>query len=175
MPASLGFWPFRRSRAEADAERLLQVLIQASRRRGFFGPGRAPDTLEGRLELLHLHGVLGLLRLQRDSALAPLAQAFVDRLFRHLDAGLREAAVGDTAVPKRMRKIAGDFYGRLSAYEAGLAGGDLARAIGRNVLGAESAPFAGALAGYAAAARAALSDAPVEALFVLSTWPAAPD
>jgi cytochrome b pre-mRNA-processing protein 3 len=175
MPASWEFWRRRRSRAETDAVRLVQAVIQAARRPGFFGLGGAPDTLEGRLEVLVLHGALALLRLKRDPALEPLAQSFVDNLFRHLDAGLREAGVGDTAVPKRMRKIAGDFYGRVNAYEAALAGGDLAGALGRNILGDAASPFASGLARYVGAVSAALDAAPTEALFDLSTWPPAPD
>jgi cytochrome b pre-mRNA-processing protein 3 len=174
MPANWDFFRRRRSRADADAVRLVQVVIQAARRPGFFGAGKAPDTLEGRLELLMLHGALALLRLKRDPALEPLGQAFVDRLFGHVDAGLREAGVGDTAVPKRMRKIAGDFYGRVSAYEAARAGGGLAATIGRNVLGDEAAPFAAALADYVETSFGALEAAEPEALFALSTWPAAP-
>jgi cytochrome b pre-mRNA-processing protein 3 len=174
MPANRDFFRRRRSRADTDAVRLVQAVIQAARRPGFFGPGRAPDTLEGRLEVLMLHGALALLRMKRDPALEPLAQTFVDRLFGHVDAGLREAGVGDTAVPKRMRKIAGDFYGRVSAYEAALAGGALVVTIGRNVLGDEVAPFAPSLADYVQASLAALNAAGPEALFELSTWPSAP-
>jgi cytochrome b pre-mRNA-processing protein 3 len=174
MPANWDFWRRRRSRAETDAIRLVETVIRASRRPGFFGPGKAPDTLEGRLELLMLHGALALHRLKHDPALEPLAQHFIDRLFGHVDAGLREAGVGDTAVPKRMRKIAGEFYGRVSAYEAAVTGGRLAAALGRNVLGDEAAAFAAALARYAEAAAAALESAPPEALFALSTWPQAP-
>lgn len=174
MPANWDFWRRRRSRAETDAVALVQAVIQAARRPGFYGPGRAPDTLEGRLEVLMLHGALALFRLKQDPALEPVAQFFVDLLFGHIDAGLREAGVGDTAVPKRMRKIAGDFYGRAAIYEAAQKQGDLAAALGRNVLGDEAAAFAPELAAYVTAAAAALEGADLEALFALSTWPAAP-
>ena len=97
------FWPFRPSRADLDADRLLDAVTQAARRPVFFGEGRAPDTLEGRLEVMTLHAVLALIRLHAEPVAAPLAQAFADKLFRQFDAGLREAAVGDLTVPKRMR------------------------------------------------------------------------
>ena len=49
-------WPFHRSRADEDAESLLAAVTQASRRPALFGEGRIPDTLEGRFELMTVHG-----------------------------------------------------------------------------------------------------------------------
>ena len=49
--------------------------------------------------------------------------------------------VGDTAVPKRMKKLGEAFYGRAHAYDAALDAGDedaLAAALGRNVIGQEA-------------------------------------
>src|SRR5687768_56804 len=102
----MAIWPFRPSRASQDAERLLEAVTAASRRPALFAPGRIPDTLEGRFEMLSLSAALAMLRLRADAGAAPLAQSFADRLFRSIDAGLREAGVGDTAVPKRMQKLA---------------------------------------------------------------------
>jgi cytochrome b pre-mRNA-processing protein 3 len=62
-----------------------------------------------------LFGSLAMIRLQADASATPLAQRFADRLFRLFDAGLREAGVGDLSVPKRIRGLAGAFYGRLQA------------------------------------------------------------
>jgi cytochrome b pre-mRNA-processing protein 3 len=171
-------WPFRRSRAEEDAQRLLDAVTQISRQPAFFGAGRVADTLEGRLEMVTLHACLALIRLGQDAALAPLGQAFADVLFRHFDAGLREAGIGDTAVPKRMRKIASSFYGRLDAYAAALAAPEeapLAEAVARNMLGVDAAsPFATVIARYARATVQAQTAAPVDALFRLDGWQAAP-
>src|SRR5262245_29059216 len=127
-------WPFQRSRADEDAERLLAAVTDASRRPAFFGEDRVGDTLEGRFELMTIHGALALIRLQGEPDAEPLAQAFADHLFSMFDAGLREAAVGDTAVPKRMHKLAGDFYGRLDAYGAALSDPSaLEAALARNI------------------------------------------
>ena len=166
-------WPFHRSRAETDAEALLSAVTSASRRPEFYGPDRAPDTMEGRFELMVVNGVLAMLRLQADPALKPLAQAFADRLFSQFDAGLREAGTGDTAVPKRMHKLAGDFYGRLDAYGAALT--DLAAlesALARNVWRLPSHAFAGRLASYLAKAAATQARAPISAMFTAEGWPA---
>jgi cytochrome b pre-mRNA-processing protein 3 len=170
----MGLWPFRRSRAQQDAERLLSAVIQVSRQPNFYGPDRVPDTLEGRFELMTLHAALALERLKAEPTLAPLAQQFTDRLFRHFDAGLREAGVGDLAVPKRIRKMAGAFYGRVKAYGEALAMGEaaLADALARNV-GVNDA-FATVLAAYARASAAQQADAPHERLSRLDGWATAP-
>lgn len=171
----MGIWPFRRARADTDAERLLAAVVQVSRQPNFFGEGRAPDTLEGRLELMTLHAALALRRLQAEPGLAPLAQAFADQLFRHFDAGLREAGVGDLTVPKRMRKIASAFYGRLQAYSVALDRADgaaLADALARNIGLAPG--FAAALADYAAATIGKQAAAGSDALMRLDGWAPAP-
>lgn len=166
-------WPFRRSRSEEDAERLLAAVAAASRRPDFFGENKVPDTLEGRFELVTLNAALALIRLRGADGAEPLAQAFADKLFRYLDAGLREAGVSDTAVPKRMHKLAGSFYGRLDAYAGALA--DAARlegALARNVWRAQSHPFAASLAAYALDAARRQAAAPVAALWDPAVWPA---
>ena len=170
-------WPFKPPRAREDAERLVARVTQISRQPSFFGEGRVPDTLAGRLEVVTLNASLAFLRLRQDSALEPLSQHFADVLFSSFDAGLREAGVGDTAVPKRMRRIAADFYGRLNAYANALAKGDAAaleRALSRNVLGAENAPFAVALSAYARANATLQAQAGPDALFRLDGWARAP-
>lgn len=176
--AGLGkIWPFGPSRARQDADRLVAAVTQISRQPDFYGEGRVADTLEGRLEMMTLMASLAFVRLRQEEGLAPLAQSFADTLFRSFDAGLREAGVGDTAVPKRMRRIASDFYGRLDAYSAALAAPDrpaLEAAIARNMLGASAAPYAPMLADYVLAARARQAEAPAQSLFRLDGWGAAP-
>ena len=179
MSVLAAFWPFSRSRADADAAALLAAVTQISRQPCFFGEGRTPDTLQGRLEIMTLNAVLAFIRLESDPGAAPLAQAFADQLFRQFDAGLREAGVGDLTVPKRMRKIAGAFYGRVKVYAEALAAGDAAAlegAIARNLFGAEpgQAPFAVVLADYALRNRVQQGDADTSALFRLNGWASAP-
>jgi len=142
-----------------------------------FGENRVPDTLEGRFELMALNGALALIRLKQEAELGALAQAFVDCLFRQFDAGLREEGVGDTSVPKRMHKLAGEFYGRAEAYGAAISERDpeaLAAAISRNALKADAHPFAPVLAAYALAVVQTQARQPPEALFEPDGWPAGP-
>lgn len=167
-------WPFRRSRADEDAERLLSTVTAVSRQPSFYGAARVPDTLEGRFELITLNAVLALVRLKASPEAAPLAQSFTDRLFKQFDAGLREDGVGDLTVPKKIRKLAGDFYGRLDAYTSALeaaAPGALQAAIERNLVGP---PFAADLAAYTAEVTKRQAEAPVERLFRLDGWGSAP-
>ncbi len=171
-------WPFGRGAAETDARRLVDTITHVSRRPELFGEGRVADTLAGRLEVMMVHACLAMVRLRLEPALTPLAQAFADRLFSQFDAGLREAGVGDLAVPKRMRIIAADFYGRLASYAGALAAQDqglLETALARNVLGAEAAPFAPALAAYVGAIAATQATAPAAAMLEPDGWlPALP-
>jgi cytochrome b pre-mRNA-processing protein 3 len=173
----MAIWPFRRSKADIDAARLLTLVTSASRKPAFFGAGRLADTLDGRFELMTLNAVLALIRLRAEDGAGPLAQAFTDQLFRQFDAGLREEGVGDTSVPKRMHRMAGAFYGRLEAYAAALGARDgdgLAAALSRNALGADGHPYAPALAQYALTAARQQAQAPLDALFSAEGWPAPP-
>ncbi|QGZ95282.1 hypothetical protein DSM104635_02131 [Terricaulis silvestris] len=168
----MGIWPFRRSRVGTDAQRLLEAVQAAGRRPALFGAGRAPDTLEGRFEIMALYAGQALLRLGAEPQAAPLAQAFTDTLFRHFDAGLREYGVGDTSVPKRMHKLAGDFYGRLDAYGRAITDQDataLAAALVRNA--GVSEDFASRLAPHVLRIVAQQAEAPFVALFESSAWP----
>jgi cytochrome b pre-mRNA-processing protein 3 len=172
----MGIWPFRRSRADQDGELLLSTVVQIARQPSFYGEGRAPDTLEGRLELMIVHAVMALLRLKAEGGLAPLAQAFTDKLFRSFDAGLREDGVGDLTVPKKMRKLASEFYGRLGAYTEAIEAGDagqLAAALVRN--GAAGEAFGANLAAYVQSGVAAQTERPAADMMRLDGWPPAPN
>jgi len=179
MKVLAAIWPFRPSRAEIDAEKLLATITQVARQPGFYGENRVPDSLQGRLELMMLHASLAFIRLRTDEGAAPLAQAFADKLFRQFDSGLREDGVGDLTVPKRMKTIARSFYGRLDAYAAGLKANDrgaLTEAIARNVFrtAPTNAGFAPALAGYAAATVEKQASQATAALFDSDGWTLAP-
>lgn len=172
----MGIWPFRRSHAAQDAELLLSAVVQIARQPSFYGEGRAPDTLEGRLELMTVHATMALLRLKAEAELAPLAQIFTDKLFRSFDAGLREAGVGDLTVPKKMRKLASEFYGRLGAYSESIGAADahqLGQALIRN--GACGEAFASDLAAYVLDGVSSQASRPARDLMRLDGWPPSPN
>lgn len=95
------------------------------------------DDFEGRFERLALVMVLALRRLNALPAPADRAgQELVDRLFAHLDDGLRRSGVGDLSVGKKMKKLAQGFYGRAKAYTEALDAGDeaaLRAALAKNL------------------------------------------
>jgi hypothetical protein len=66
-------------------------------------------------------------------------------MFSDFDRALREMGTGDLSVGKHVKRMALAFYGRIHAYEEGLAGGDSAldAALVRNVFGtvSQSSPF----------------------------------
>lgn len=167
-------WPFSASRENRDADLLLRQVTEASRNPALFGEGRAPDTLDGRFELITLFAGLALKRLQRSPEAEPLAQAFVDALFKQLDAGLREEGVGDLAVPKRVHKLAGVFYRRLEAYSRALDAHDLEAlkaTLSANLLRTPS-PFVEVLARRVCDLAAAQSALPWRGLLTGEGWPA---
>jgi cytochrome b pre-mRNA-processing protein 3 len=112
---------FRRKRHDDSIDRLYGAIVAQARRPEFYASYRVPDTVEGRLDMVMLHVVLLLHRVTGESeALAGLGQAVFDRFCQDMDDSLREMGVGDLAVPKQMRRIAGAFYGRARAYQAAL-------------------------------------------------------
>lgn len=165
-------WPFQRSRSDLDSQLLLQAVSAASRNPALFGEGRIPDTLEGRFEALVVFATIATVRVGADPGAAPLAQDFSDRLFRQLDAGLREAGVGDLAVPKRMHKMAAALLGRAEVYSAAIVAGDpaaLEAALMRNIQGV-SPGFAGSLAQRIVQLASQQQSAGLEKLFATDGW-----
>jgi cytochrome b pre-mRNA-processing protein 3 len=163
---------FKPDPVRQQARAILATVIEAARDPSMYGPGRTPDTFDGRFQLLALHGVLMMRRLRGVPEAAGLAQHFSDQLFRSFDDGLREAGVGDIAVPKHMKKMARALYGRLSAYDQALSDGDaaLAGALSRNIWDTDDAPFAPELAARTAALAARLAETPIVALAEQSAW-----
>ena len=153
---------FRRKTSEAIVDRLYFEIVAAARRPVFFlPPFGAADTLEGRFEILTVHAFLVLRHLSAAPPPAPdLAQDLTNRIFAGFDAALRESGVGDLTVPKRMKKLAGDFGGRNAAYARAFeSGGSLEAAVARNVYGQAEADGANRLAAWMRAADAALAPA----------------
>jgi len=149
-------------------------IANASRRPGLYAALGIPDSLEGRFESLSLHMILSLRALRELPPPADeVAKDLTDAFFRDMDASLREMGVGDTVVPKRMKKVAAAFYGRAQAYDPAFASADeteLAEALGRNALGSD-AP-ATMLARYALAADRSLKGVTLDML--LESGPAFP-
>lgn len=111
------------------------VVLQARRAEFYLNCG-VPDSVDGRFDMIALHAFLVLRRLKRDhDRTADLAQDVFDIMFEDMEGNLREMGAGDLGVSRRVKAMAMAFYGRIAAYEAGLAGGDevLVGALQRNL------------------------------------------
>jgi cytochrome b pre-mRNA-processing protein 3 len=160
----------RRESVRAGAETAYRRVVAHARDAAFFTGFGVPDTIDGRFEMICLHAFLYLHRLKSDRpGSAALAQAFFDTMFVDLDRGLRELGTGDLSVGRQVKRMAQGFYGRVQAYEQGLAQDDsaLAAAIARNVFGTtgQSVAASTALAGWVRSAAAALATQPSEELY----------
>lgn len=128
----------RKSKAnEAILLRVYEVIVAAARQKRFYAQFQVPDTPLGRYEMLSVHIFLALHRMRGENvALANLAQEVADEFFKDVDHSLRELGIGDQGVPKRMKKLARMFYGRVAAYSEALDANDaeaLAAALTRNI------------------------------------------
>jgi cytochrome b pre-mRNA-processing protein 3 len=139
--------PFRRNPNTRIIRALYGMIVAQARSVAFYTSYGVPDTVEGRFDLIVLHLVLLLRRLEGEGGASPeqsvrqsgdrgLGQKLFDAFCQDLDDNLREMGVGDLAVPKRMRRFGEAFYGRRAAYSAALAAADtheLEKALARNI------------------------------------------
>ena len=151
---------FRRNSQARTIQVLYGAIVAQARSVAFYTDYRVPDTVEGRFDLIVLHLVLLLRRLDGRAEAArdfgqDLGQELFDAFCRDLDANLREMGVGDLAVPKRMQAFAEAFYGRQAAYLAALDAADqrvFEKALARNIFPAGNDAGAAQLARYGRAA-----------------------
>ncbi len=115
-----------------------------SRNQEFFERLGVPDTLDGRFEMIVAHLFCYLHVLKQDAKdTTTLQRLLIEAFFEDMDRSVRELGVGDTGVSRRVKAMANAFYGRLNAYEQGLADEEtLLKAVKVNIYGtlAEDAP-----------------------------------
>jgi cytochrome b pre-mRNA-processing protein 3 len=156
-------WPFNHFRKPRLAPRgtidaIYGMIVTQAREPLFYRDLGVPDTVNGRFDLIVLHLWTVLRRLREIAGTAAPAQALFDRFCADMDDNLREMAIGDLAVPKKMQAFGEAFYGRIAAYDMALTDSPegLAQAIGRNILGGGDIENARRLATYANAVIATL-------------------
>jgi cytochrome b pre-mRNA-processing protein 3 len=152
---------FRRNRRADTISALYGTIVAQARLPCFYQDYAVADTVNGRFDLLVMHLVLLIERINRDPALKELGQGLFDRFCQDMDDNLREIGIADLKVPKEMRRMGEAFYGRAQAYRAALAaeGNEaLTAAVIRNIYaGTPPAPAVSArLAAYMRAMMAAL-------------------
>lgn len=137
---------------------LYDAIVARGREPAWYLDG-APDTVDGRFDMIAAILTHVLIRLEKDdSAKQPsvwLAELFVD----DMDGQLRQIGIGDVTVGKHVGQMMAALGGRLTAYRS--AGGDVAElraALVRNLWRtADPGPGADAVAARLAAFAAALN------------------
>ena len=157
-----------RNSARDFAELAYRCVVAQARQPVFFIDYGVPDTFDGRFELICLHAFLYLHRLRAERPQAnQVCQSFFDTMFVDFDRSLREMGVGDLGVGKHVKRMARAFYGRILAYEGGLAGDDavLGAAVVRNLFGTVRGPVSvAAMASYIRATAKGLCSQPATEL-----------
>jgi cytochrome b pre-mRNA-processing protein 3 len=128
---------FRRSQTQEADYRLYGAIVDQARLPTFYTDCGVPDTVGGRFDLIGLHAylVMRCLKGMANERCAGLSQRLFDIMFADMDRNLREMGVGDLSVGKKVKELAKAFYGRVKAYDEGLAGGpdELEGALRRNL------------------------------------------
>jgi cytochrome b pre-mRNA-processing protein 3 len=145
-------------------------IVAAARAPALFRDLGAPDDMDGRFEMTILHAALVLRRL---GGLGPtgasISQELVDRVFEGFEDALRELAISDAGVARRIKSMGSAFQGRAKVYDEALAARDapaLVTALARNAFRAKTpsdAPRATALAAHVLALADAFDAIPIEA------------
>lgn len=129
------FKRFCHGRASSGAARhLYDATVSRARAPVFHTHFAVPDTIDGRFDLLTLHAFLVLEALgSAHPAGKKRGAELVDLLFGGFEEAVRELGVSDFGIARRMKAMAGAFYGRLEAYRRASTAEALATALVRNV------------------------------------------
>ncbi|MBO6918494.1 MAG: ubiquinol-cytochrome C chaperone [Rhizobiaceae bacterium] len=160
---------FRKKRANsAIIKHQYEELTDAARQLPFYRDMNVPDTVLGRFEMLSIFMMLYLRATKnKGDAVEGLAQDIIDAFFEDIDHSIRELGIGDAGVPKRMKKLAGMFYGRADSYGKAIEKNDieeLKTALVRNLFpeNIEDAPDMSELGRYLIATDTALKNFDVD-------------
>ncbi len=132
---------------------LYDAVVAQGRSPHWYVEGQVPDTVDGRFDTIAAVLSVVLIRLEREPAAAQLGVSVTERFVDDMDSQLRQIGIGDITVGKHIGKMISALGGRLGAYRQGLAEGDLAPALVRNLYRG-TAPAPEALAHVEGALRA---------------------
>jgi cytochrome b pre-mRNA-processing protein 3 len=171
------FWPrLMRLTARAPQRRtglsLYEAIVAQARSEAFYRDQGVPDTVNGRFEMIVLHVVLVVARLQAEGREGQeLARAMLEAFVADVDDACRRIGIGDMGVPRHVKKATAAVLERGTIYRAAMAaprtGGDdpLAHAVGVHAWGeplSEDPAGRRALADYVRRAVASLDEQPGE-------------
>ena len=127
---------FGRDRSEAAA--LYDAVVARGRAPRWYEDGGVADTIDGRFDMIAAVLAMVLLRLEAAQESATLSARLTERFIDDMDGPLRQIGIGDVVVGKHLGKLVRALGGRLGAYRDGLAAGDLAPALVRNLYRGET-------------------------------------
>lgn len=116
------FKVFKRKKSKASkiheraARDVYSTFLAHIRRPFFYELCGIQDTADARFDLLIVHMFFVMDKTLEHEDGADFNQTLFDVLFADMDQTLREAGIGDTGVPKRMRRMMKAFNGRLHSY-----------------------------------------------------------
>lgn len=111
----------REDAAVKDARRIYAKLMAQSRDPKFYGEGRFADSYDGRIDVLTLHIAAILSNLNRFGENGErLGQALFDEMKDDFEIALREEALSDASVKKRIQPMISLFYDRVKKYAEAL-------------------------------------------------------
>jgi cytochrome b pre-mRNA-processing protein 3 len=111
----------REDAATRDARRVYEKLMAQSRQPEFYGEGRFADSYDGRIDVLTLHIAAILSNLNRFGENGErLGQALFDEMKDDFEIALREEALSDASVKKRIQPMISLFYDRVKKYAEAL-------------------------------------------------------
>lgn len=106
-------WLKERQTRSRTAQQLYGAIVAQARQPTFYTSLGVPDTARGRFELIALHVVLVLHRLQAEgAATADLARALGETFVVDMDDNMREMSFSDLAVPREIKKAAAALFDR---------------------------------------------------------------
>jgi cytochrome b pre-mRNA-processing protein 3 len=107
--------------ATTDARRIYAKVMTQSRSPEFYGEGRFADNYDGRIDVLTLHIAAILSNLNRFGQNGErLGQALFDEMKDDFEIALREEALSDASVKKRIQPMISLFYDRVKKYAEAL-------------------------------------------------------
>lgn len=127
----LGRW-LRGGRDDDALAPLYAAVVAEGRAPHWYVEGAVPDSVDGRFDMIAAVLAMALLRLE-DGGDAAAAARLTERFVDDMDGQLRQIGIGDITVGKHMGRMMGMLGGRIGAYRDGLAVGDLAPALTRNL------------------------------------------
>ncbi|MGN6278635.1 MAG: ubiquinol-cytochrome C chaperone family protein [Sphingomonas sp.] len=120
-------------RTGAAVAPLYDAVVARARLPHWYEDGAVPDTVDGRFDMIAAVLSMVLIRLEEDDAGSAPAAHLAERFVADMDGQLRELGIGDIVVGKHIGRMMGMLGGRLGAYRAALAAGDLREPVVRNI------------------------------------------